>query len=185
MITNVQDRLWKHRRERKVCQMIPQQEPQLLICRIKRKTCQKLWIILGLPVQPQWENSLSTLTIQVFSHRSKLLHWIFNPFLLSRLLLSNIVYINKNYLIFYQLVEVFLEALIQTPQTTAWSTPTTHLTQLSTCAGPLLASSRKVPKPKVVLPIAYTFLFSIRIPVAPYKGCGALWLNGWDSFGVS
>ena len=54
-----------------------------------------------------------------FFHRSKLLHWIFNPFLLSRLLLNNIVYINKNYLIFYQLVEVFLEALIQTPQTTA------------------------------------------------------------------
>ena len=76
--------------------MIPQQEPQLLICRTKRKTCRKLWIILGLPVQPQWESSLSTLTIQVYSHRSKLLHWIFNPFLLSRLLLKrNIVYQQK------------------------------------------------------------------------------------------
>ena len=53
-----------------------------------------------------------------FFHRSKLLHWIFNPFLLSRLLLNNIVYQQK-LSIFYQLVEVFLEALIQTPQTTA------------------------------------------------------------------
>ena len=30
-----------------------------------------------------------------FFHRSKLLHWIFNPFLLSRLLLNNIVYQQK------------------------------------------------------------------------------------------